>query len=123
MADGATLIAPETVWFAWDTEIGRDVTDRAECLLRPRRDGRRRREIRAFSHIEGAAIGAGCEIGPFARLRPGTVLGEKAKVGNFVETKKAMLGQGRQGQSPDLSRRCDDRRGREHRRGDDHLQL
>ena len=50
--------------------------------------------IRANSHIEGATIGAGCEVGPFARLRPGTVLGEKAKIGNFVETKKAVLGKG-----------------------------
>ena len=45
--------------------------------------------IRAFSHIEGAIIATGCEVGPFARLRPGTVLGEGAKVGNFVEVKKA----------------------------------
>jgi bifunctional UDP-N-acetylglucosamine pyrophosphorylase/glucosamine-1-phosphate N-acetyltransferase len=51
-------------------------------------------KIRANSHIEGAIVGSGCEVGPFARLRPGTVLGEKAKIGNFVETKKAVLGKG-----------------------------
>ena len=50
--------------------------------------------IRAFSHIEGASIGAGCEVGPYARLRPGAVLEDKAKVGNFVEVKKAVLGKG-----------------------------
>jgi bifunctional UDP-N-acetylglucosamine pyrophosphorylase/glucosamine-1-phosphate N-acetyltransferase len=50
--------------------------------------------IRAHSHIEGATIGEGCEIGPFARLRPGTVLGANARIGNFVETKKAVLGDG-----------------------------
>jgi bifunctional UDP-N-acetylglucosamine pyrophosphorylase / glucosamine-1-phosphate N-acetyltransferase len=50
--------------------------------------------IHAFSHIEGAQIGSGCEVGPFARLRTGTVLDEKAKIGNFVETKKAHLGKG-----------------------------
>jgi bifunctional N-acetylglucosamine-1-phosphate-uridyltransferase/glucosamine-1-phosphate-acetyltransferase GlmU-like protein len=50
--------------------------------------------IRAFSHIEGATISTGCEVGPFARLRPGAVLGEGAKVGNFVEVKKAELGKG-----------------------------
>jgi len=50
--------------------------------------------IRANCHIEGATIGEGCEVGPFARLRPGTILGEKAKIGNFVETKKAVLGKG-----------------------------
>jgi bifunctional UDP-N-acetylglucosamine pyrophosphorylase/glucosamine-1-phosphate N-acetyltransferase len=51
-------------------------------------------KIRANSHIEGAIVGSGCEIGPFARLRPGTVLEENAKIGNFVETKKAHLGKG-----------------------------
>jgi UDP-N-acetylglucosamine diphosphorylase/glucosamine-1-phosphate N-acetyltransferase len=50
--------------------------------------------IRAFSHIEGATISTGCEVGPFARLRPGTMLAEGAKVGNFVEVKKAALGKG-----------------------------
>jgi bifunctional UDP-N-acetylglucosamine pyrophosphorylase / glucosamine-1-phosphate N-acetyltransferase len=51
-------------------------------------------KIRANSHIEGASIASGCEVGPFARLRPGTVLEEKAKIGNFVEAKKAHLGKG-----------------------------
>ena len=94
MADGASLIAPDTVWFAWDTQLGRDVLIEPNVFFGPGvsvADGVR---IRANSHIEGAAIGAGCEIGPFARLRPGTVLGEKAKIGNFVETKKAVLGKG-----------------------------
>ena len=50
--------------------------------------------IRAFSHIEGATIAAGAEIGPYARLRPGAEIGEGAKVGNFVEVKKAKLGKG-----------------------------
>lgn len=94
MADGATLIAPETVWFAFDTRLGRDVTIEPNVFFGPGvriADGVR---IRAFSHIEGATIAAGAEIGPYARLRPGTVIGEKAKVGNFVETKKATLGPG-----------------------------
>ena len=94
MAEGATLIAPETVWFAFDTRLGRDVTIEPNVFFGPGvsiADGVR---IRAFSHIEGAAIAAGAEIGPYARLRPGTVIGEKAKVGNFVETKKATLGPG-----------------------------
>ena len=79
--------------------------------------------IRAFSHIEGATIAAGAEIGPYARLRPGAEIGEGAKVGNFVEVKKAQARQGRQGQSSLLSRRCRYRRGRQYRRGNDHLQL
>lgn len=94
MAEGATLIAPETVWFAFDTKLGRDVTIEPEVFFGPGvaiADGVR---IRAFSHIEGATIATGAEIGPYARLRPGTIIGEKAKVGNFVETKKAKLGAG-----------------------------
>ncbi|MBN8845093.1 MAG: bifunctional UDP-N-acetylglucosamine diphosphorylase/glucosamine-1-phosphate N-acetyltransferase GlmU [Sphingomonadales bacterium] len=94
MADGASLVAPDTVWFAWDTELGRDVLIEPNVFFAPGvkvADGVR---IRANCHIEGTVIGAGCEVGPFARLRPGTVLGEKAKIGNFVETKKAVLGKG-----------------------------
>jgi bifunctional UDP-N-acetylglucosamine pyrophosphorylase/glucosamine-1-phosphate N-acetyltransferase len=94
MAEGASLIAPETVWFAWDTQIGRDVTIEPNVFFGPGVTVADKVRIRANSHIEGAAIGEGCEVGPFARLRTGTVLEEKAKVGNFVETKKAHLGKG-----------------------------
>ncbi len=94
MAAGATLIAPETVWFAWDTQIGRDVLLEPNIFFGPAvriADGA---TIRANSHLEGAIVGAGAEVGPFARLRPGTVLGEKSKVGNFVEVKKTTMGAG-----------------------------
>jgi bifunctional UDP-N-acetylglucosamine pyrophosphorylase / glucosamine-1-phosphate N-acetyltransferase len=94
MAAGATLIAPETVWFAWDTQIGRDVLVEPNVVFGPGvriADGA---TIRAFSHLEGAVVGAGAEVGPFARLRPGAVLGEKSKVGNFVEVKKTTMGAG-----------------------------
>jgi bifunctional UDP-N-acetylglucosamine pyrophosphorylase/glucosamine-1-phosphate N-acetyltransferase len=94
MADGVSLSAPETVWFAWDTEIGRDSSVEPNVVFGP---GARIGEgvrIRAFSHIEGARIEAGAEIGPYARLRPGAEIGEQAKVGNFVEVKKARLGKG-----------------------------
>lgn len=94
MADGASLIAPETVWFAWDTELGRDVTIEPNVFFGPGAKIADNVKIRANCHIEGAIVGTGCEVGPFARLRPGTVLGEKAKIGNFVETKKAVLGKG-----------------------------
>jgi len=94
MDEGATLIAPETVWFAWDTLLGRDVLIEPNVFFGPGVSVADGVEIRANCHIEGAAIGAGCEVGPFARLRPGTVLAEKAKVGNFVEVKKASLGKG-----------------------------
>jgi bifunctional UDP-N-acetylglucosamine pyrophosphorylase/glucosamine-1-phosphate N-acetyltransferase len=94
MADGASLIAPDTVWFAWDTELGRDVLIEPNVFFGPGTTIADNVKIRANCHIEGAIVGAGCEVGPFARLRPGTILGEKAKIGNFVETKKAVLGKG-----------------------------
>ena len=94
MADGATLIAPETVWFAHDTVLGRDVTVEPNVVFGPGVSVADGVMIRAFCHIEGATIATGAEVGPYARLRPGTVLGEKSKVGNFVETKKAVLGRG-----------------------------
>ncbi|HEY1606649.1 MAG TPA: bifunctional UDP-N-acetylglucosamine diphosphorylase/glucosamine-1-phosphate N-acetyltransferase GlmU [Allosphingosinicella sp.] len=94
MADGVTLVAPETVWFAYDTEIGRDSLVEPNVVFGPGvRIGEGVR-IRAFSHIEGASVETGAEIGPFARLRPGAEIGEKARVGNFVEVKKAKLGKG-----------------------------
>jgi bifunctional UDP-N-acetylglucosamine pyrophosphorylase/glucosamine-1-phosphate N-acetyltransferase len=94
MAQGATLIAPETVWFSFDTRIGRDVTIEPNVFFGPGVIVADDVRIRAFSHIEGASIAAGAEIGPYARLRPGAEIGEKAKVGNFVEVKKARLGRG-----------------------------
>ena len=94
MAGGASLRAPDTVWFSWDTEIGRDVTIEPNVFFGPGVRVADKVKIRANCHLEGAAIGEGCEVGPFARLRAGTVLEEKAKIGNFVETKKAVLGKG-----------------------------
>jgi bifunctional UDP-N-acetylglucosamine pyrophosphorylase/glucosamine-1-phosphate N-acetyltransferase len=94
MADGVTLVAPETVWFAHDTEIGRDCVIEPHVVFGP---GVRIAEcvtIRAFSHLEGTTVARNAEIGPYARLRPGAEIGEKAKVGNFVEVKKARLGPG-----------------------------
>ncbi len=94
MDDGASLIAPETVWFAWDTVLGRDVLVEPNVFFGPGvsvADGVR---IRANCHIEGTEIANHCEVGPFARLRPGTRLEEKAKIGNFVEVKKSVMGPG-----------------------------
>lgn len=94
MADGATLVAPETVWFAHDTRLGRDVLIEPNVFFGPGVTIADRVTIHAFSHIEGATIASGASVGPYARLRPGTVLGEGAKIGNFVETKKVVLGPG-----------------------------
>jgi bifunctional UDP-N-acetylglucosamine pyrophosphorylase/glucosamine-1-phosphate N-acetyltransferase len=94
MADGATLIAPETVWFSHDTRIGRDVVIEPNVVFGPGVSVADGVVIHSFSHIEGATIGAGAEVGPYARLRPGASLGPRSKVGNFVEIKKATLGEG-----------------------------
>ena len=94
LQDGATLIDPESVWFASDTKLGRDVTVEPHVVFGPGVEIADGATIKAFSHIEGATIATKAVIGPFARLRPGAKIGEKAKVGNFVEVKKAVLGRG-----------------------------
>ena len=94
MEEGATLIAPETVWFAYNTKLGRDVLIEPNVFFGPGVSVADNVKIRGHCHIEGATIASGCEVGPYARLRHGTVLEEKAKIGNFVETKKAHLGKG-----------------------------
>jgi bifunctional UDP-N-acetylglucosamine pyrophosphorylase/glucosamine-1-phosphate N-acetyltransferase len=92
--EGATLIDPESVWFAFDTRLGRDVTVEPHVVFGPAVEVADGATIKAFSHIEGAIIGAKASIGPFARIRPGTVLGEGSKAGNFIELKNAKVGEG-----------------------------
>ena len=94
MAGGATLVDPATVWFSHDSEIGRDVTIEPQVCFGPGVTVADGATIHAFSHIEGASIGPGCSVGPYARLRPGAVMEQGSKVGNFVEMKKAVLGEG-----------------------------
>jgi len=94
MADGATLIAPETVWFAHDTVVGRDVVIEPQVVFGPKVTIEDGVTIHGFSHIEGATVRAGAEIGPYARLRPGADIGEGAKIGNFVEVKNGRFGKG-----------------------------
>ncbi len=94
MADGVSLKAPETVYFSWDTQLGRDVTIEPNVVFGPGVSVADGVHIKAFSHLEGATLAKGAQAGPFARLRPGAVLEEGAFVGNFVEMKKAVLGPG-----------------------------
>ncbi|QNN68396.1 bifunctional UDP-N-acetylglucosamine diphosphorylase/glucosamine-1-phosphate N-acetyltransferase GlmU [Sphingomonas lutea] len=94
LEEGATLIDPESVWFAYDTKLGRDVTVEPHVVFGPGVKVADGATIHAFSHIDGASIGAGASIGPFARIRPGTRLAARTKVGNFVELKKASVGEG-----------------------------
>ncbi|WP_337184396.1 bifunctional UDP-N-acetylglucosamine diphosphorylase/glucosamine-1-phosphate N-acetyltransferase GlmU [Shinella sp.] len=94
MLDGVSMIAPETVFLAYDTEIGRDVTIEPNVVFGPGVTVESGAVIHSFSHVEGAHVSAGAEVGPYARLRPGANLGEGAKVGNFCEVKKAEIGAG-----------------------------
>ena len=94
MADGASLVAPETVWFSWDTQLGQDVMVEPNVVFGPGVRVADGVTIRAFCHLEGATLASGVEVGPYARLRPGAVLQEGAKIGNFVEMKQAVLGPG-----------------------------
>ena len=94
MREGATLIAPETVFLCADTRLGRDVVIEPNVVFGPGVTVADNVRIRSFSHIEGAEIASGAIIGPFARLRPGAVLEGDVHVGNFVEVKATRLGAG-----------------------------
>ena len=94
MLAGATLIAPETVWFSFDTQVGQDAVIEPNVWFGPGVTVEAGATVHAFSHIEGATVGPSAEVGPFARLRPGADLRRKAKVGNFCEVKKAVVEEG-----------------------------
>ncbi len=94
MAAGATLIAPETVFFAADTVLGRDVIVEPNVVFGPGVRVADNVRIRSFSHLDGATVDEGAIIGPYARLRPGAVLERDVHVGNFVEVKATRLGRG-----------------------------
>ncbi|GAK43961.1 nucleotidyl transferase [Tepidicaulis marinus] len=94
LLNGATLLDPSTVYFSHDTQLGRDVLIGQNVVFGPGVKVDDGAEVKPFSHLEGVHVGAGAQIGPFARLRPGTDVGKKAKIGNFVETKKAKVEDG-----------------------------
>jgi|TARA_B100001105_G_scaffold207491_1_gene171691 bifunctional UDP-N-acetylglucosamine pyrophosphorylase/glucosamine-1-phosphate N-acetyltransferase len=89
---GVSMIAPETVFFSNDTKIGKNVIIEPYVVFGKKVKIKNNVKILSFSYIEGVRIEDGVSIGPFARLRPGTVLEENTKVGNFVEVKKSRIG-------------------------------
>ena len=91
MAAGVTLKDPDTVYFSWDTEIGRDVTIYPNVVFGPGVKIADDVEIRSFCDLEDVTIGEGASIGPFARVRGGAELGANVHLGNFVEVKKSVL--------------------------------
>jgi bifunctional UDP-N-acetylglucosamine pyrophosphorylase/glucosamine-1-phosphate N-acetyltransferase len=92
--NGVTLTAPETVFFALDTHIGRDAIIGPNVLFGPGVTIESGAEIKGFCHLEGCHVSRGADVGPFARLRPGAELAEDVHVGNFVEIKNAILDEG-----------------------------
>ncbi len=94
MLSGVTLLAPETVYFSYDTVIGADAVIEPNVWFGPGVRVGDGAHIYAFSHLEGATVESGAQIGPFARLRPGAEIMEKAKIGNFCEVKKSRVDAG-----------------------------
>ena len=92
--DGVTLVAPETVFFAHDTVVGRDTVIEQNVVFGPDVTIESCTTIRAFSHLEGCHVSRGSVVGPYARLRPGAELAENVKIGNFVEIKNAQIAAG-----------------------------
>jgi len=94
MVSGVSMIAPETVFLSFDTQIGQDALIEPNVIFGPEVTIDGGAVIHAFSHIEGAHVSAGATVGPFARLRPGADLAEGSKVGNFCEVKNGKVGEG-----------------------------
>ncbi|TYC65672.1 bifunctional UDP-N-acetylglucosamine diphosphorylase/glucosamine-1-phosphate N-acetyltransferase GlmU [Stappia sp. BW2] len=94
LENGCTLLAPHTVYFSHDTVLETDCIIEQSVVFGPRVKVAAGARIRAFSHLEGATVGENSVVGPYARLRPGAVLGADTRVGNFVEVKNATFGDG-----------------------------
>ena len=89
---GVKMIAPETVFFSKDTKIGKNTTIEPYVVISDKVTVGNNVKILSFSHLEGVKIENNVQIGPYARLRPGTILKSGSKVGNFVEVKKSIIG-------------------------------
>ena len=89
---GVKMIAPETVFFSNDTKIGKNVIIEPYVVIGKKVNIKNNVKIFSFSYLEGVRVSNGSSIGPYARLRPGTILEENSKIGNFVEVKKSKVG-------------------------------
>ena len=92
LRNGVKMIAPETVFFSKSTKIGKNVTIEPNVVISDKVSVGDNVRILSFSHLEGVKIENNVNIGPYARLRPGTILKSGSKVGNFVEVKKSIIG-------------------------------
>ena len=89
---GVQMIGPETIFFSKDTRVGKNVIIEPYVVIGPKVKIGNNVKINSFSHLENCKIENRVTIGPYARIRPGTVLKESAKIGNFVEIKKSIVG-------------------------------
>ena len=89
---GVKMIGPETVFFSNDTKIGKNVTINPYVVIGSKVKIGNNVTINSFSHLQGCKIKDKAEVGPYARLRPGTILEEGSRIGNFVEVKKSKIG-------------------------------
>ena len=92
LRNGVKMIAPDTVFFSKSTKIGKNVTIEPYVVIADNVSVGNNVRILSFSHLEGVKIENNVDIGPYARLRPGTILKSGSKVGNFVEVKKSIIG-------------------------------
>ena len=92
MANGVTLIAPETVFLNHDTQLAQDITVHPHVVFGAGVNIESGAEIFSFSHLAGVVVKTDARIGPFARLRPGSEIGAHAHIGNFVEINRSTIG-------------------------------
>ena len=92
LSSGVKMIGPESVYFSKDTKIGKNVIIEPYVVIGPKVKIGNNVTIKSFSHLENCKIENKVDIGPYARIRPGTVLKEGSRVGNFVEIKKSTMG-------------------------------
>ena len=92
LKSGVKIIGPETIYFSEDTKIGKNVTIEPYVVFGSKVKIGNKVTIKSFSHLENCKIENNVDLGPYARIRPGTILKEGSKVGNFVEIKKSVIG-------------------------------
>jgi bifunctional UDP-N-acetylglucosamine pyrophosphorylase/glucosamine-1-phosphate N-acetyltransferase len=92
LKSGVKIVGPETIYFSEDTKIGKNVTIEPYVVFGLKVKVGNSVTIKSFSHLENCKIENNVDIGPYARIRPGTILKEGSKVGNFVEIKKSVIG-------------------------------
>ena len=92
LKSGVKMEGPETIYFSKDTKFGKNVTIEPYVVFRAKVKIGNNVTIKSFSHLENCKVENKVDIGPYARIRPGTILKEGSKVGNFVEVKKSIIG-------------------------------